>query len=247
MVVSYTQLWFAFYSGFSGMEFYDGLLLNTFNVFFTSLPILFIASFDRECTTEEQHAYPDLYTPGRLRHGFGLEIFWRWLLTGFRDSFVVFWVPYYTLSYTNDANDLPSISVAIYTIVIIVVNIKIFFFVSSWTWPNFAISLFSITLYFIFIVIYCSAPLIDYGSYLLGVPTQIFAEPGFWLSLIFCIVVTFLPEYISMYYQRITNPSLKHVIQERRLVYGENAANYVDYAAPEWGRKISDKPGDKML
>ena len=48
MVISYTQLWFACYSGFSGMEFYDGLLLNTFNVFFTSWPILFVAGFDRE-------------------------------------------------------------------------------------------------------------------------------------------------------------------------------------------------------
>ncbi len=47
-MLAFTQLWFSIFSAFSGGEIYDGLLLNTYNLFFTALPILGLAVLDRD-------------------------------------------------------------------------------------------------------------------------------------------------------------------------------------------------------
>lgn len=120
MVSAFPLFFFGFFSGFSCMELYDSLLVSTYNVFFTSLPILFIADLDRECTTEEQHAYPELYIPGRLRKGFDLGIFLSWCLVGIRDAVIVFFVPYYALSQNANLSDLATIGTCIYSTAIFV-------------------------------------------------------------------------------------------------------------------------------
>ena len=246
MICAYTQLFFAFYSGFSGMEFFDGLLLNTFNVFFTSLPIIFVASLDRECSDEEQWAYPELYIPGRLKLGLDTKIFWSWLLAGIRDSVVCFFVPFYSMSYTLQSADHPSIEIAIYTIVIIVVNFKMFMFTNSWTLPNAVISFLSISVYFLFIFLYCSTLFIADSPYITGAPAMVFSTAAFWLSLLFCVVATFIPEFTQMFYSRNYTPSLKHIIQERRIIFGDQPEKYGDYAAPEFGKVLDQVPSGEV-
>jgi len=46
--IAWTQFWFTIIAGFSDQELYDGVLLNTFNLFYTSLPILFLSTLDRD-------------------------------------------------------------------------------------------------------------------------------------------------------------------------------------------------------
>ena len=46
--VSFIQLWFTLFAAFSDQEVFDGVLLNSFNLLWTSLPILFLATFDRD-------------------------------------------------------------------------------------------------------------------------------------------------------------------------------------------------------
>lgn len=52
---------FGFSCGFSGTSYYDAWVLTLFNVFFTSLPPLFFAFFEKDCSPTMAYRYPQLY------------------------------------------------------------------------------------------------------------------------------------------------------------------------------------------
>ena len=92
----------------------------------------------------------------------------------------------------------------------------------------------SIVFYLICLVIYCS--LISWAPFIYGAPAAIFSDPVFWLALLVCLVVGLMPEYARMYWVRVHHTSLKHVVQERRLLFGERPETYAEYASAEWGQ-----------
>ena len=70
----------------------DSLILNSFNLFYTALPILAIAILDRDLGDTELLDHPQVYASGRANTGFNGSLFWSWVGTAVRDSCVVFWV-----------------------------------------------------------------------------------------------------------------------------------------------------------
>jgi len=72
---SMTQIWFSFYSGFSGTLFYDQFSGSLYNLFFTALPVLLGAVFDRPYSKEIAKLCPELYDNGPLNASFNLKIF----------------------------------------------------------------------------------------------------------------------------------------------------------------------------
>jgi len=52
------------------------LLLNTFNLFFASLPILGYATLDRDLNPDELMRFPEVYKSGIKGSGFNFKIFW---------------------------------------------------------------------------------------------------------------------------------------------------------------------------
>jgi len=44
--------WYGFYSVFSGVIFYDTFMYQLYNIFFTSLPIIYFSIFDYEYVKE---------------------------------------------------------------------------------------------------------------------------------------------------------------------------------------------------
>lgn len=114
-------------------------------------------------------------------------------------------------------------------------------FTSAWTWLNGLIVFLSISVYLLAVYVYCS--LLSFSEFVYYVPQVLFSDVNFWVIILFCVVATVGPEYVTMYYRRINSKSLKHIIQERRVEFGENPEKYSQYAAPEFGVKLNEAPG----
>ena len=67
---------------FSGVLIYDSVMYATFNTFYTSVPILFYATFDYEYPKEILAQRPRLYRIGLEDLHFNKWVFWRWAFYG---------------------------------------------------------------------------------------------------------------------------------------------------------------------
>ncbi len=70
---STTQIWFSFYSGFSGTLVYDHFSGSLYNLFFTTLTVLLGAVFDRSYSKEIARLCPELYDYGPNDASFNLK------------------------------------------------------------------------------------------------------------------------------------------------------------------------------
>ena len=67
---------------FSGQAIYESYMYQTYNMIFTSWPIMYFALFDYQYTREEFLKKPHLYKIGLQNKHFSNLVFWRWVLYG---------------------------------------------------------------------------------------------------------------------------------------------------------------------
>lgn len=83
-----TQFWFQTTCAFSGQTAFESWLLASYNVFFTSLPVLAIGILDQFVCADMLLKYPQIYALGRRNAFFNVRIFWGWALNGIYHSAV---------------------------------------------------------------------------------------------------------------------------------------------------------------
>ncbi len=64
VLLNFPQFFFGFYSGFSGSNLYDPIVLQGFNILFATLPIIIFAVFDSEFSPNTFIENPKLYLQG---------------------------------------------------------------------------------------------------------------------------------------------------------------------------------------
>lgn len=92
---------FGMYSAFSGTSFYDILIVQTYNLVFTGMPICWFAVFDWQYKKEVFLADPSLYKIGLKNKCFSRFIFWRWYLYATWQSFAIMLFSLEVLDYTT--------------------------------------------------------------------------------------------------------------------------------------------------
>jgi hypothetical protein len=174
--------------------------------------------------------YPELYAPGRLRSGFHLRIFWAWVAIGIRDSLFVFYFVWMALCETAAADNWTT-GLASYSVLVLLINVKMFIFTSSWNWINHFFTWLTVILYCFCAWGYSSS---FYWSYqLYGAFQHIVVEPAFYLALLCVLVAAMVPDLLTIAWLRNYRTQLVHVVQERRELFGERPETY-DAAAKEW-------------
>ena len=73
---------YGLYSLFSGQAIYESYLYQTYNLVFTSWPIIYFGLFDYEHTRETFMTDPKLYKIGLYNKQFSRFVFWRWVFYG---------------------------------------------------------------------------------------------------------------------------------------------------------------------
>ena len=174
--------------------------------------------------------YPELYAPGRLRSGFHLRIFWAWVAIGIRDSLFVFYFVWMALCETAAADNWTT-GLASYSVLVVLINVKMFVFTSAWNWINHFFTWLTVIIYCFFAWGYSSS---FYWSYqLYGAFQHIVVEPAFYLALLGVLVAATVPDLFTIAWLRNYRTQLVHVVQERRELFGERPETYAA-AAKEW-------------
>lgn len=109
---------------------FDPVFASTYNVFFSSLPIIALGIFDQDVNEEMSLRNPILYLSGQKGTLFSFKIFLLSILHGALTSMALFFLTYGSMSNSihadgTQADDLQTFGFSIATTLVIVVNIQV--------------------------------------------------------------------------------------------------------------------------
>ncbi|KAF8359761.1 hypothetical protein PRIPAC_94756 [Pristionchus pacificus] len=212
-----THFWFAFFCGYSAQSIFDDRSIASYNLLFTSLPVLAMGAFDQDVDDHYSVKFPRLYLPGQFNHFFNMRLFIFSLLHGIFSSLVVFFIPFGAFSMEMAANgkdvgDLAVLEFTTFTALIIVVSAQMALDTAYWTWLNHAFLWGSIAIYFgLSFILYealSSSLLSKMGSSMSqGVVIRCMQTPHFWFSILLVCIILLLPVILSRFFWFDVRPS----------------------------------------
>jgi phospholipid-transporting ATPase len=135
----FTELGFAFMSGFSGQIYFLDLLPQLYNSLWTSWPCIYGFATDRDVKNKEDSmTYTWLYAAGQHGIYFNLKVFWQWVVMAIFHGLVCFLVPMYEFSFAaKDSDGLDAglwlISTVSFNMVIHIVTLKMVLETTLWS------------------------------------------------------------------------------------------------------------------
>jgi len=94
------QYWFAFFCGFSGQRIYNDWMMLFFNIFFTSVPTVFVAIFEKDLREDVLMAVPEAYQELKRGHLLNYKTTFWWFFNAVWHSLVIYFVVY--IIFQND-------------------------------------------------------------------------------------------------------------------------------------------------
>eukprot|EP00002_Diphylleia_rotans_P002255 TRINITY_DN1142_c0_g1_i3.p1 TRINITY_DN1142_c0_g1~~TRINITY_DN1142_c0_g1_i3.p1 ORF type:complete len:1128 (-),score=228.66 TRINITY_DN1142_c0_g1_i3:381-3764(-) len=224
-----SSLWFSIYTGFSGQTLLDSFYIAVFNVFFTSLPIMAIAVFDRDIPKSQMSKFPQLYTYRQKFERFDLKSFWLWIFDGFIHSLLCFFFPllvFYNRTSTLEngiggGDSLWALGTTSYTCIILMVNLKVAFMNSTWTGWNWFFNIASVVSWFVFVLIYHSIDVVVLAE-LYGVFYKLAQMPAYWLTVFATPVLGCMIDFGVTSIYRFVHPKNTDIIREMVMVQRRN-------------------------
>lgn len=179
---------FGFLSVFSGTQIYNNFMYMTFNLFYTSWPIIWFATFDYEYPKNFMIRRPRLYRIGMDNVFFSKWVFWRWIFYAVWQSTLIVFLAYYSLVGLSPQSDGENGGVYlagefVFGALVIVANMKIL--ISSYN-IGFWLLFFVIgsTLFYIFVYWFLSTQFTASNEF--GTFYQVFSNPqSYFIILLF--------------------------------------------------------------
>ncbi|ETO84597.1 hypothetical protein F444_01542 [Phytophthora nicotianae P1976] len=216
VILNLTQFWYMIYTGYSGQKFFLEWGLQGYNLLFTALPIVLVSTFEQDVPACLAHSYPLLYRIGQENTRFNTKVVWAWITSCVWESLIICFGVVYGMRYLVTGGDTPTMWVygcTSFTIVLIVVTLKLCLHQQMW-WPvHIAIYIGSFMLW-IGTAAFISAGDSVSSSYWNGVFSNTFRIDAFWLVLPLLVVAALSRDFMWKGYMRMFRPSYKHLAQE---------------------------------
>jgi len=146
-VFTLPQLYYSFWCAHSGQSYYDSWYISFYNLFFTSLPLLFKALYEHDIHHIQDrkmplnNIYPYMYFTGQGNEIFNLKKIAIWFAYGIFHSTIAFFIPFgilqsSILSQNGEIANLWIYSVTSFTCVVVIVNVKLYTTMRYFTWIN---------------------------------------------------------------------------------------------------------------
>lgn len=240
--VSFTQVLFAFYNGFSGQMYYNAFAGTLFNVVFLAFPVLFLAVFNREVKAETLLENPSLYKSGQMNCAFNLPMFGVNVVEGLLHGVLCFYVAKELYGQNVDPRGLNEdhgmwAQVAC-TYFIILVTVKVCFETLTWTTYSFVIIFLSAMSWIGFVGLYDLMAVSSFGEMMgleaefYGVGPRLLGDPKMYLGLMWVVAVGMLPSILYFYFQKEFRPTVTDVVREMDKGFGTKKANKVHPETP---------------
>lgn len=214
------QYWYGYLSGGSGSKIYWEIGVQLYNVAFTGLPIIVVGVMDKDLPAPFSIEYPDLYRKGPQRAYFNNYTFCRWIGAAFYESIIIFIVMAWGYNASDTAAGSESrveFGMVAFTLVVLVVNLKVCMITDTWTYLTLACWLGSVLSWFAFAAMGTEVPYFatykvgydEFGSF---APT---AESwGFVLVIIMGCILALGRHIAYNLYSRTFHPELSQLLQE---------------------------------
>uniref|UniRef100_A0A0G4HSW5 P-type ATPase C-terminal domain-containing protein n=1 Tax=Chromera velia CCMP2878 TaxID=1169474 RepID=A0A0G4HSW5_9ALVE len=216
------QFYFALAAAWSGQTFFEDWYIASFNVLFTNLPVFAIGLMEYDARPELSETVrrnlPLLYSVGQLNLHFNRSALLRVWVQAYIHSVIIYMVAHFSVGPLVAGAGLVSnfwlSSHTAFGAVIIVVNVKIFTLMRSWTDLMVYSVLVSIFLYFFFFIVYDFIPFNkSYRTSLNAASTGVF-----WLAIIVSIVLCNLTDLGWQAYIRWFRPEQEDAAIEVQVV-----------------------------
>ena len=160
------QFYVGFYSLFSGQSVYDPWLYQLFNILFSVLPILWFGIYDSERTTTVAMSNAKFYTSMNQKL-YNNTNFWRWIFLGIVQGLAIFIFVFssnniYANNSSGEIQDFKSSGMMTYSLVVIIVNLKVFQLTSVHGAVSLFFLVFSIGSYYILTFLMSNEPSMFY-------------------------------------------------------------------------------------
>ncbi|KAH7728267.1 putative phospholipid-transporting ATPase IA [Aphelenchoides avenae] len=196
------ELWFAFFSGFSGQTIFEPWTIAMFNVIFTGWPPIILGLFDRPVSAKMIFQHPTIYH--RLQaFAYSNYQFTLWIFISLWHSLLLFFLTYGFLQHeviweNGRVGGWLILGNAAFTYVVATVCLKALLECDAWTWVMVLICLGSIVSWFVFLLIYSATWgwSIPVGADMSGMATMMMSSWTFWLGLIFIPITTLLTDIV---------------------------------------------------
>ncbi|TMW56547.1 hypothetical protein Poli38472_006557 [Pythium oligandrum] len=233
-----TTFWFGCYCGFSGQPLIIDIAAQSFNVLYTSLPLVLFAVFDQDVSSKSASKFPYLYSLGQKNVLLAKKVFWPWILSGIWHSVVIFFlstwgfegdlaiegdpVAHPTVSSPSGQDDgLVTLGFVVFTNLVVVVNLKLCLETFMLTWYFLVTIAGSILLWFVVGNIISSPHSGIMQS--VGEMPYIQRMPSFWFLCVLVITISLFRDSLWKVLRRIVFPSTYHILQEREMLQLPNS------------------------
>ncbi|KAL0220520.1 hypothetical protein RCL1_000374 [Eukaryota sp. TZLM3-RCL] len=210
MIIAFQQLSFGFFTMFSGTSFFDTFALSTWNIIFTSWPVLLYV-LDKDYADETVSRRPDLYKSNLVNDIMSPRVFISWVIKALWQAIVCFSVTllafngsyhHSVVGVTGDYYSAPLVSftalMIIHTITIIIESNKIT------GWNSFFI-FGSLVVLPLTLMLFRASPTSD----LFDLQFRLFRDPIYYVTLLVTCLVALLPPVVYKWYGTLRKNELR--------------------------------------
>ncbi|XP_020622281.1 probable phospholipid-transporting ATPase IF isoform X1 [Orbicella faveolata] len=230
------QFFYAFFTAFSGQPLYHAFFLTAYNIFFTSLPILVYGIFEQHVNSDALQSQPRLYRDIRKNYRLSWTEFFFWVFSGYWHALVFFFGSYFffqgdTLGPAMWQYGNWSFGTFVFTVCVIVSNLKLALVTHYWTWMSHVSTWGSIVLFFLSTITFNSetwksiqltfSDVISLDMYKLFF--TLFSQGVVWLALVLLILMALLPDIVFMLIGRHFHPSETQKVQAGTAAEGRDS------------------------
>ncbi|KAL2819991.1 hypothetical protein BJX63DRAFT_380938 [Aspergillus granulosus] len=219
LVWTFALFWYSIYNDFDGSYLFDYTYIVLVNVAFTSLPVIFMGIFDQDVDDKVSLAVPQLYKRGIERLEWSQTKFWLYMLDGFYQSVMCFYMPYLLYEPANfvhasgrDISDRNRMGILIATSAVIASNTYIIMNTYRWDWLTVLINVISSLLIFFWTGVYSS--FIASAQFYESAP-QTYGALSFWVVLLVTVTICLLPRFTINSIQKVFFPLDVDIIREQ--------------------------------
>ena len=182
-------------------------LFNPYNVLYTSLPILCVATLGRELEPSLLLTYPELHRRGIRGTALNLSTAGGWVGLAIFHGYFLYITCFEALH--DELDSLFATSFALFTCLLIAVNAKLLL-LSSWTWHGAVAVAASLITWLIYGGV-LSSSLITWPQFYRGLGEAL-GVPRLWLTIPLIVWTVIWPDLCWLAYRRNYGPNIKHVV-----------------------------------
>ncbi|PGH11386.1 hypothetical protein AJ79_04887 [Helicocarpus griseus UAMH5409] len=248
LVWTLSLFWYSIYNNFDGSYLFDFTYIILVNLAFTSLPVILMGILDQDVDDKVSLAVPQLYKTGIEQKEWTQKKFWLYMLDGFYQSVICFFMTYLLYSPANgvtgnglDLGDRVRMGVFVACAAVIASNTYILLNTYRWDWLTVLINAISTLLFFFWTGVYSSV-LSSGQFYKAG--AEVFGTLTFWALTFLTVTICLAPRFTVKALQKIYVPRDVDIVREQVIMGKYKYLDEFEAYVPPTARGLSPSSSD---